>query len=328
MPTLVTKLGIIGYRNHAKRLIDVLKEKKDCDIQCFYHPTKKINKPKFTNDFSKLLLCDAVVIASPNSTHYQYIKKLVARNYAGYILCEKPPAVNKSELNNLKKLNLKIKSRIFFNFNYRFSNFNKILNKNIYSKKLGKIHYVHIISSHGLAFKKNYPSTWRADGKNNLNNILETVSIHFIDLVISNFGSILKSYNTSTLVSKKGTSFDTSCLVLNHKSGIVTSIFNSYATPLIEELMIVGTNGYLIIRNNQLTIYSPRDTFDKKGFFLSPSALQKEIFVMNKDYEDSLKRSMDFFISNVKNNKRIPLKNFESSLETNKIILKLKKKRK
>ena len=326
MSTLVVKLGIIGYRNHVERLVDILKKRKDCTIQHFYHPTKKINSPKFTNDFSKLLSCDAIIIASPNSTHYAYIKKLV-KNYTGYIFCEKPPVTSQSELRNLRNLNSKIKSKIFFNFNYRFSNFNKLFKKYINSKKLGKIHYVNIISSHGLAFKKDYPSTWRADGKNNLNNILETVSIHFIDLAISNFGNISKSYNSSTLVSKKGTSFDTSCLILNHKNGVLTSILNSYAAPLIEELMIIGTNGYLTIRNNQLTICSPRDTFDKKGFFSSPPVYQKKSFVMTKDYDDSLKKSMDFFISHVKNNKRLQLKNFESSLDTNEILLKLKKKR-
>ena len=321
---MVIKLGIIGYRNHVERLLKVLQKRKDCKIDYFYHPTKKIKNLKMTNNLKDLFLCDAIIISSPNSTHCEYIKKL-EKNYSGYIFCEKPPATNFSELKKLKNLNSGFKSKIFFNFNYRFSNFNKIINKNLNSKKLGKIVNVNIISSHGLAFKKGYSSTWRADGKNNLNNILETVSIHFLDLAILNFGSIVQSYNTSKLISKKGTSYDTSCLLLNHKNGVLTSIINSYATPLIEELMIIGTNGYLTIRDNKLKIRSPRNTFDKNGFFITPSISSKDNFDIKSDYENSLKKSINFFISHVKNKKNFLGKNYKLSLETNEILLKLEK---
>ena len=318
------KIGIIGYRNHTDRLVSILKQRKDCKINYFYHPGKKIKLSKFTNDFSKLLTSDAIIIASPNATHYSYIKKLV-KNFNGYIFCEKPPAINIQELNKLKNLNIKNKSKIFFNFNYRYSDFNKIFNKSLKSKKIGTLLHVNIISSHGLAFKKGYSTTWRADGKNNLNNILETVSIHFVDLIISNFGKINKSYNISKTISKNGSSFDTTCLIFNHQNGILTSILNSYATPLIEEIMIIGTNGYLVIRNNQLIIYSPRDTYDKMNFFTSPPIHKKVSFNIKNDYEKSLKNSMNYFLLHVKNKKKLPLRDFKLSLDTNEIILKLKK---
>ena len=320
---MVIKLGIIGYRNHAERLGDIINSMKKYEVK-FYHPTKK--KKNITNNFQDLLKLDAVIISSPNSTHYGYIKKLVKNNYLGYIFCEKPPAINKIQLSYLKKLNKNIKTKIFFNFNYRFSNFNKILKENLNSKKIGKINYVSIISSHGLAFKKKYSNSWRSNGKNNLYNILETVSIHYVDLAILNFGNIEKNYNSSKLISKKGSSFDSSTLILNHKNGITTTIFNSYATPLINELMIIGTNGYLVIRDDKLKIFSPRNVFDKKGFFISPVGSKSKIFSMNKDYEGSLKKSMEFFLSCVKNNKKIPINEFETSIQTNELILKMTQK--
>jgi len=320
---MVIKLGIVGYKNHAERLGKIIHSMKIYQVK-FYHPTKK-NK-NITNNFQDLLELDAVIISSPNSTHYEYIKKLIKNNYSGYIFCEKPPAINKIQLNYLKKLNKNIKSKIFFNFNYRFSNFNKILKENLNSKKIGKVIYVSFISSHGLAFKKQYLNSWRAKGKNNLYNILETVSIHYVDLAILNFGNIEKIYNSSKSISKNGSSFDTTSLILNHKNGITTTIFNSYATPLINELMIIGTNGYIVIRNDKLKIFSPRNVFDKKGFFVSPIGSKSKIFSMNKDYESSLKKSMEFFLSCVKNNKKLPINEFETSLQTNELILKITRK--
>ena len=41
------------------------------------------------------------------------------------------------------------------------------------SMELEKIIQINIISTHGLAFKKEYKNSWRSDGKNNLHNILD-----------------------------------------------------------------------------------------------------------------------------------------------------------
>ena len=38
---MVVKLGIIGYKNHAKRLISILDNKKGCSLEFIYHPLKK-----------------------------------------------------------------------------------------------------------------------------------------------------------------------------------------------------------------------------------------------------------------------------------------------
>ena len=44
---------------------------------------------------------------------------------------------------------------------------------------------INFIVSHGLAFKEEYIKSWRSDGQKNLHNILDTLTIHYLDL--SNF---------------------------------------------------------------------------------------------------------------------------------------------
>ena len=46
------KLGIIGYRNHAQRLIDFSEENSNCKLEIIYHPKKKIEDERGTNIFS------------------------------------------------------------------------------------------------------------------------------------------------------------------------------------------------------------------------------------------------------------------------------------
>ena len=319
---LVLNLGIIGYRNHAGKLISFLEKNSECKINYIYHPTKSLDD-RFTNDFSNLYDCDAVIIASPNKTHYQYIEKLT-KNFNGYIFCEKPPVTNNEELIKLEKLTNKWKQKIFFNFMFRYSELSGIIKSRINSRELGDIIHIDICGSKGLAFKKEYKNSWRADGKTNLHNILDASTIHYVDLIGLYLGKIKKSTYFPSLVSNHGTSFDSSYVVIKYENGVTFSIFNSYATPLINELSIIGTNGHITIKDNNLIVKSPRDTFDKNGLFTDPPVCFKSNFSIPNDIENSLKKSLDYFISHVKKDDKFDLGLFENSLQTNRLILKLK----
>jgi predicted dehydrogenase len=322
---LEVNIGIIGYKNHAYRLISIVENMVDCNIRFIYHPTKNSTDKRFTKDFEKLLTCDGIIISSPNHTHFEYIKKLT-QNYKGYIFCEKPPVTSMKQINFLKNLSNEKKSRIHFNFNYRFSNLSKIIKTNLNSERIGKIIQINIISTHGLAFKKNYEKTWRANGEINKHVVLETVSIHFIDLFTLLFGEIKTIKYIPSLISKKGTSFDTSSLLIEYSNEVQVSIFNSYATPHLEDFLILGTNGIIRIIGNELKIFSPRDTINKKGFFVSPPIYKKQSISMDGDYEDSLIKSLSLFINKIQNQEFFDQKNFDSSILSNKIILKLQNK--
>ena len=319
---LETNIGVIGYKNHAYRLISLLDGFSNCNVKFIYHPTKNLTDKRFTDDFSKLLTCDAVIIASPNHTHFEYLKKLVS-TYDGYILCEKPPVTSIKQIDFLNGLSKKDKSRIYFNFNYRFSNLSKVLKSYLNSEQLGKIIEINIISTHGLAFKNNYEHSWRADGQKNKHVILETVSIHYVDLFSSIFGEINQAKYFPKLVSKRGTSFDTSNLLIKYSNGVNLSIFNSYASPYLEDFLILGTNGYIRILDNELKIYSPRDTYDENGFFTNPPICKKQAFSIHSDYENSLIESLKLFVNTINKHEDFANEDFDASLLSNKIILEL-----
>ena len=100
---------------------------------------------------------------------------------------------------------------------------------------------------------------------------------------------------------------------------------NSYAAPRISNaLTITGTNGILTIDNNFIKIYSPRNTFDRNGLFKHPPLLLKKKFNIDIDYRNSLRDSLNFFISSVKNCKKFDLDSFETSVNVNELIINLK----
>lgn len=301
--------------------MDIINTSKISDLKYIYHPTKEINDPLFTNRFEDLLDCDAVFISSPNSTHYEYLTKL--SDFNGYIFCEKPLVTTPDELNNLKK-HIKLKpEKIFFNFNYRFSSFAEILNDKKILEGLGKINHIQIINTHGLAFKKEYDGSWRSNGKNNMHNILETTSIHYLDLLNYYFGKIKTKFYHPKLISNVGSAYDSSHLFLCYENETTVSIFNSYASPLFNEISIIGTNGVLTIKNNEITLSSPRDTFDSKGFFTSPPIKFSKYFNFAEEYTKSLQTSVNFFLDHVSQKTPIDKNQFESSIYTTEIIFEI-----
>ena len=157
-----------------------------------------------------------------------------------------------------------------------------------------------------------------------MHNILDANTIHHLDLVNLYQGKIDKLTYFPSLVSENGTSFDTSYVILRYQNGVTLSILNSYATPLINDISIIGTNGRLTIRNNHLEIQSPRDVFDENGLFTNPPISFQSDFSISNDIENSLKKSLDYFISYVRENKNFDLKHFDTSMQTNRLILELK----
>jgi len=320
---LVINIGIIGYQNHAQHLITLIEKHPKTKLKYIFHPSKKIDDERGINDLSILFSCDAIIIASPNNTHTDYINKL--KKFQGYIFCEKPPSVSVREFNLLKKIKKKRREKIFFNFNYRFSELSKIIKKIYCSNEIGNILAIDIKSTHGLAFQKKYRKSWRSNGENNKHNILETLSIHFIDLFLLHFGKNEKIFYSPKLISKNGTSFDTNFILINFKKGPTISIFNSYATGYSNEMIIFGTKGIVEIKNNKKIILKPRDTFDKNGRFKRAPIYKKEKFSIEDDYNKSLENSVNFFLNSVIKKEKISNTYYANSLLTNELIYKIKK---
>ena len=117
------KIGFIGYRNHAKKLLDIVEENVGFEVSQIYHPSKNIDDSRITNNLKDLYECDGVFIASPNNTHSEYLEKIV-ENSNCLIYCEKPPVTSGEGIEYLEKLSNEQKKRIFFGFNLRFSELN------------------------------------------------------------------------------------------------------------------------------------------------------------------------------------------------------------
>ena len=247
------RVSIIGYKNHALRLKKSISSLGFSNIVTFNH---------HVDDFNDILDSNAFFIASPNATHMDWINKLSLVD--AYIFCEKPPVTNLVDLKKIKDY----REKFFFNFNYRFSYLSKLIKSFLSTQELGKVININCVSTHGLAHKKKYKKNWRFDGQDFFSSIVGNVGIHYIDLLTYLFGNVKKiDLNISSVVSKK--SPDSCSINLNYEN-ILANIFLSYSTVFRNKIDVFFEDGIISLNNGLITIQSPRDTFDKNGFFTSP----------------------------------------------------------
>jgi len=110
---------------------------------------------------------------------------------------------------------------------------------------------------------------------------------------------------------------------LQFENGIVASIFTSYATPLVENIVIVGTNGFAIIKDGKMEISYPRDTFDENGLFTNPKNKEEIDFSLQTNGKNSLKKSVGYFLKCLKESKKFEITYFDTCMYTNRLILDL-----
>jgi len=304
------KVAVIGNGTQSKRIQKILKKLKYAFL--IYKPSNK--KQNNILNFEKIKKCNVIFICSPNNSHIDYIKKL---NLNRFIFCEKPPVSKIKDLNYLKKLNAK---KIYFNYNFRFLKISEILS-NLKRYKLGKLIYANIITTKGLAAKKEYKNNWRADKKKCPKGVFEMVSIHILDL-INFFFKVRKIHNLNLFnFSNVGNGFDTSEVKLELENKAIVNIFSSYYAPLYKGWLMIFDNGMIKLENNKIEIRGPRNNFDKNGLFAPPKIIKAFNISATKDYNNSLFKSVFYFLNKCKKNSNFSRQHYKTSLDSNLLIL-------
>ncbi len=297
MPTLKKiNLGIIGYKNHALRLIKEFSKSKYIDKIIVFHPNKKLDfdiKYLSTNNFESLKSCNAIVISSPTNTHFKYLQLL--KEYSGYIFLEKPAIDKPSQERKFISFKKDFLSRIYINYNFLFSETFTHLKKLINQKSFGKCIHFRAESTHGLAFKNEYLHSWRAKINSGVG---EMVATHYYNLFLNlfNYKDQKKVIICKSNFSNVKEAIDTVHITNNQKSDFQFSIFCSYSSAFSVSIKIYGTNGIITYDGNELLLRSPRDTLDSEGRFVKPPVIKCIRINHASEWKRSLSSSVDYFM--------------------------------
>ena len=92
---------------------------------------------------------------------------------------------------------------------------------------------------------------------------------------------------------------------------------------MINNIIIIGTNGNIVFDDGFMQVFSPRDSFDEKGLFIKPKCMIKTEFNFNSMEQDSLQNSLDYFLSHIENSEMFDVSDFNKSIISNNMVLNL-----
>lgn len=312
-------IGIIGFGPQGRKISNIVYKKFKKKIIIF-SSKNDLNKKKYyqTNIIKDLKKCKIIFICSPNSTHYKYLEYF--KDSANYIFCEKPPFNEINEYKKLKKFSSICKKKIYFNFNYLFSEQYKILKRKLQTRGVGDLIDVNISIGNGISFKKNLANTWRSNDKSIFTGIVGNLGIHYINLLSNLLGEI----KISDIQLNRIGNFkipDTAIINISSKKKVTSRIFLTYASPYNQNIKATFSNSIIEICNKKVVEYYPRDTFDKNNNYTKP---KKKIIYntkANSIWSSTLNKSVEYFFSHIKRKTFFPIRNFETNINQVKIIL-------
>ena len=305
-------IAIYGYGNHGLRLKNIIRKITNNNNKYVIigisrrklDDTDVISFPSLKSAISRYGNIDCVFISTPNESHLDSFKDCIA-NKIKSIYVEKP-AIGVEEyckinINKIKSIINYIQVGYHLNYEEGFIE----LKDYVSNEKMGSLLRLDMYSGHGLAFKNTFNDSWRAKSKS---AIVQTVACHLINISFVILGDT-KINNSFAYVKRSNENgyYDTCHLSGLSEGGVLYSLSATWGSPFQSLIKAYFSNGIWTYDFNKgnVTIESPRDIFDKLGYFIAPDASTHQSkpngltnsvkYFLNKSF---LKKSFDYEFNN------------------------------
>lgn len=304
----MVRVGIIGCSGHAAWHFHSLQKLGDVTEIVRFHPHSEVAE---TNTLSGILHCDAIVVSSPTPTHSHYISELKDYDYDGYIYLEKPGFTSQQEAELLLEYYNK-NPRICIGYHLPYTSaFEDIMSLvKVYG---GDVISVALCACTGLAYKKGFGHTWRAESSN---TVAITGMTHFL--------SVIKALGLTELPdifvrkSEKSGYSDT-CFAVGIIDGVSVSATYSWGAPYEYSCRITLSDALIVLDDNRVCVRAPRDVFNSSGLFKRPRIRNAKV---HRDFSPALLQHD--FIGRVANKRDLSVKAFRDGVEIGRLCLKIK----
>jgi len=317
------KLGIIGYGYWGPNLVRNFMNTEGCLVThvCDFDKEKleiaKKNYPSIITTesideiFSNTQI-DAVVIATPVSTHYELAKKSLEKNK--HVLVEKPMTNSVKDAKELIELSKKVNKVLMVDHTYLYTGAVQQIKHLIDNNSLGEIQYIDSTRINLGLFQSDVNVLWD----------LATHDISICTYLIKenpiSVQAIGKSHTSSGFE-------DIAYLTLHYKSNKIIHFNCSWISPVKIRHMLIGGDKKMILFNDletteKVKIYdsSYENKLDSENTqkFLTDYRIG-DIYIPKIQQIEGLKNMAEDFISSIQNNKE-PLSNFNLGLKVVKIL--------
>ena len=289
--------GVIGYKRHAAKHVELLLNNSNVNKVVTYHPT--IALPGVTNDIRDILNCDGIIIASPTHTHLSYVKLLNYNNFVGGIFLEKPGFASLEESRLLRNIvNSDSPLNIMIGYNYPYCSSIVAIIDILTSYDVGQIIKVAITSCKGISYNKNFKDDWRSK---DVHAVSHTLLGHHLS-IFSAITNEVYDFSHGDFVVRLYQNIDNSFYdTVTCQKSISYPLFdslNTWGAPLVDlEISILCANAIVKLIDDDLLFCYPRDTFDDAGLFAPPPLKQRLSFI-----DDGINKISEYFVDAVLGN--------------------------
>ena len=304
----MVRIGIIGCSGHADWHFHSLKKLNTVIEIVRFHPSSDVAE---TNAFSDILHSDAIIISSPTPTHSHYISELQKNNYGGYVYLEKPGFSSQREAELLLEYydnNPRICIGYHLPYTSAFGDIVRMI-RNVG----GDLISIALSAFTGLAYRKDFGQTWRAESSN---TVAITGMTHFL--------SVVKALGLSELPdifvrkSEKSGYYDT-CFAIGVIDGVSVSATYSWGGPYEYSCRIALSDALIVLEDSRLCVRAPRDVFNSSGLFKRPPIRGMKI---HEDFSPTLLQHD--FVSHVVNQRDLSKQAFRDAVDIGLACLNIK----
>ena len=311
-----SKVGLIGLGQWGKNIYRNL-ESFNVIEKVYDNNLKNLSefvtsKTKISKNLDELILAksiDSIFIASPASTHKDYIIKSLLNNKNVFV--EKPLCLSLNESHEIKKIADQMNKIVFVGHLLHYHNAFKELKNNV---QLGKIGNLKVIKSNRLNF----------GAIRDKESVLYDLASHDISMILSITKKLPKKVEVNAIFKSSKKIADYINVILYFEKGIIAIINSDWISPYKEHrFSVLGSNGSLIFDDvkdwPEKLIYNPSLINDNNKITYKP-----EVAIRIKKYEP-LKQEIEAFLKCVEN-KKTPFTNIEEALNVQTVLNMIEKK--
>ena len=303
----VGRWGVHFVRNFLQHpqteLVAVVDHHQDSLNRCQEKFDLDPNRVLLTTDWKKIKQLpnlNAIVVATPATTHYAIIKDALLSGY--HVLAEKPLTLDPVECLKLTELAANKHLQLLVDHTYLFNSAVIRGQEIVASQEIGDLRYGYATRTHLSPVRQDVDALW-------------DLAIH--DIAIFNYwleetpvkvqarGQVwLQPDNTMPISSQKGLA-DTVWATLYYRSGFQATIHLSWLNPDKQRrLCVVGNKGTLIFdeMSSKTPLTIQQGYFIKEGAKFVPQGVSKEVIEVEKN--EPLGKVCDRFIQNILANKQ------------------------
>jgi predicted dehydrogenase len=249
---------------------------------------------------------DAVFVCTYNKYAPEYT--MLALQKGKHVFCEKPPARNSQELEEVIEIEKKTGLVLKYGFNHRYHysvmEAKKLIEKNFFGKLLW------LRGVYGKAGGNKFESNWRNNYEESGGGILLDQGIHMLDLMILFAGEFVE---VKSMVQTKywNVSVEDNAFALMKTNNNVTAMLHSSATQWRHKFVLEMNfeDGTIILDG----ILSSTRSYGDETLIVSKRQFEDEAFAFGKpreekiyfDTDDSWKLELEEFVDVIQNNKKV-----------------------